>query len=56
MAARKHNEGYYNKATLTSIRAAIDRHLPNEPNNKLASKTSIERSKCFIRQTINLDY
>ena len=30
MAARKH----YNKAVLTSIRATIDRHLHNKPNNK----------------------
>ena len=30
----KQDGGYYNKATLTSIRAAIDRHLCNEPHNK----------------------
>ena len=30
----KQDGGYYNKATLTSIRAAIDRHLRNEPHNK----------------------
>ena len=34
MSARKQDGGYYNKATLTSIRAAIDRHLRNEPHNK----------------------
>ena len=34
MSARKQKGYYYNKATLTSIRAAIDRHLRNEPNNK----------------------
>lgn len=34
MSARKQDGSYYNKATLTSIRAAIDRHLRNEPNNK----------------------
>ena len=34
MSARKKDGGYYNKATLTSIRAAIDRHLCNEPHNK----------------------
>ena len=34
MSARKQDGPYYNKATLTSIRAAIDRHLHNEPNNK----------------------
>lgn len=37
MVARKHDGSYYNKATLTSIRAAIDRHLRNEPNNKSSS-------------------
>ena len=34
MSARKQDRSYYNKAMLTSIRAAIDRHLRNEPNNK----------------------
>ena len=34
MSTRKQDGSYYNKATLTSIRAAIDRHLRNEPNNK----------------------
>ena len=34
MSARKQDGSYYNKSTLTSIRAAIDRHLRNEPNNK----------------------
>ena len=34
MSVRKQDGGYYNKATLTSIRAAIDRHLPNETHNK----------------------
>ena len=34
MATRKHNRRYYNKGTFTSIRAAIDRHLCNEPDNK----------------------
>ena len=34
MEARKQDGSYYNKATLTSIRAAIDRHLRSEPNNK----------------------
>ena len=34
MSTRKKDGGYYNKATLTSIRAAIDRHLCNEPHNK----------------------
>ena len=34
MSARKQDGGYYNKATLTSIRAAIHRHLRNEPHNK----------------------
>jgi len=33
MSARKRDGSYYNKATLTSIRAAIDRHSRNEPNN-----------------------
>ena len=32
MSARKQDGSYYNKATLTSIRATIDRHLRNEPN------------------------
>jgi len=34
MSARKQDGGYYNKATLTSIRAAIDRYLRNEQHNK----------------------
>ena len=34
MSARKQDGSYHNKATLTSIRAAIDRHLRNERNNK----------------------
>ena len=34
MSARKQDGGYYIKATLTSIRAAIDRPLRNEPRNK----------------------
>ena len=34
MSARKQDGSYYNKSTFTSIRAAIDRHLRNEPNNK----------------------
>lgn len=34
VSARKQDGGFYNKATLTSIRSAIDRHLRNEPNNK----------------------
>ena len=34
MSPRKQDSSYYNKATLTSIRAATDRHLCNEPNNK----------------------
>ena len=34
MSARKQDGSYYNKTRLTSIRAAIDRHLRNEPNNK----------------------
>ena len=34
MSARKQDGSYYNKATLTTVRAAIDRHLRNEPNNK----------------------
>ena len=34
MSARKQHGSYYNKATLISIRAAIDRHLCIEPNNK----------------------
>ena len=33
MSARKQDGGYYNKATLTSITAAIDRHLRKEPHN-----------------------
>lgn len=40
ISARKQDRSYYNKATLTSIRAAIDRHLRNEPNNKPFSITS----------------
>ena len=34
MSARKQDGGYYNKATLTSITVAIDRHLRNEPHNR----------------------
>ena len=34
MSARKQDGGYYDEATLTSIRSAIDRHLGNEPHNK----------------------
>ena len=34
MSAREQDRSHYNKAMLTSIRAAIDRHLRNEPNNK----------------------
>ena len=34
ISARKQDGGYYSKAALTSIRAAIDRHLRNEPHNK----------------------
>ena len=34
MSARKQDGGYNSKATLTSISAAIDRHLRNEPHNK----------------------
>ena len=34
MSARKKDGGFYNRATLTSNRSAIDRHLPNEPHNK----------------------
>ena len=40
ISARKQDRSYYNKATLTSIRAAIDWHLCNEPNNKPFSITS----------------
>ena len=40
ISARKQDRSDYNKATLTSIRAAIDRHLRNEPNNKPFSITS----------------
>ena len=40
ISARKQDRSYFNKATLTSIRAAIDRHLRNEPNNKPFSITS----------------
>ena len=40
ISARKQDWSYYNKVTLTSIRAAIDRHLRNEPNNKPFSITS----------------
>jgi len=34
MSERRQDGSYYSKATLTSIRAAIDRNLRNEPNNK----------------------
>ena len=34
MSARKKDGGFYNRATLTSNRSAIDRHLRNEPHNK----------------------
>ena len=38
MAARKQDGSYYNKATLTSIRAAIDTYLRNEPNSERKGK------------------
>ena len=34
MSARKKDGGFYNRATLTSNRSAIDRHLRNEPHNR----------------------
>ena len=41
ISPQENKTGYiYNKVTLTSIRAAIDRHLRNEPNNKPFSITS----------------
>ena len=46
ISARKQDRSYYNKVTLTSIRAAIDRHLRNEPNNKpfsISSKTLFDQ-------------
>ena len=46
MSARKQDRSYYNKTTLTSIRAAIDRHLRNEPNSKpflITLKTLIDQ-------------
>ena len=58
MSARKQDRSYYNKAhitTLTSIRAAIDRHLRNEPYNKpfsITSKTLIDQLSIF-KQTFD---
>ena len=45
ISARKQDRSYYNKATLTSIRAAIDRHLRNEPNKpfSITSKTLFDQ-------------
>ncbi len=34
LSARKHDGGFYSKASLVSIRSAIDRFLRDEPNNK----------------------
>ena len=54
ISARKQDRSYYNKATLTSIRAAIiDRHLRNEPNNKPFSITS---KLCLISYRFRYDY
>ena len=34
LSARKHDGGFYSKASLVSIRSAIDRFLRDEPHNK----------------------
>ena len=53
ISARKQDRSYYNKATLTSIRAAIDRHLRNEPNNKPFSSFSITSKTLFDQLSIS---
>ena len=53
MSARKQDRSYY-KTTLTSIRAAIDRHLRNDPNKPFSttSKTLIDQLS-ISKQTFN---
>ena len=48
MAASKHDRGYYNQATLTSIRAANDRH-------KFASQLTTILSLATVSGWTNVD-